>query len=106
MGTRRKVVHRGRVRSATQRMPAPKRTRKSAARNTPETGAILERLAARCRELREAQGLTQQAAAEKARTSITYLQVVESGRGNPSLAILAALARAYGMTLAELFAGV
>lgn len=66
----------------------------------------MKRLAKRCRALREERGLTQQRAAEMAGTSITYLQVVESGRGNPSLAILAALARAYGITLAELFDGV
>lgn len=67
---------------------------------------MLLRLSERCRALRAAAGLTQQAAAEKAGLAVTYVQVIERGTTNPSLAILWALAKAYGVTLSEMLKGV
>ena len=58
------------------------------------------------RVLRADAELTQQAAAERAGIAITYLQIVERGTTNPTVAILAALAKAYGVTLSEMFKGV
>jgi len=75
-------------------------------RGAPETEETIARLARRCKELRAEAGLTQQAAAERAGIAITHLQVVERGATNPTVAILAAMARAYGVTLETMFRGV
>jgi transcriptional regulator with XRE-family HTH domain len=88
------------------RAAVPKTRRRSSARIAPETAALLKRLGERCRELRAKAGLTQQTAAERAGIAATHLQVVERGTTNPTVAILAALARAYGVTLAQMFKGV
>lgn len=80
--------------------------KRSAARTAPGTDVLLKRLGKRCRELRTAKGLTQQEAATQAGIMSTYLQVLERGTGNPTVAVLGALSKTYGVTLAELFAGV
>lgn len=67
---------------------------------------MLRRLSHRCKMLRAQAGLTQQAAAEKAGLAVTYVQVIERGTTNPSLAILWALAKAYGVTLSAMLEGV
>lgn len=77
--------------------------RRSTARSAPETTALVAALGKRCRELRKRAGLTQQDAASRAGIVMTHLQVVERGAGNPTIAVLAALARAYGVTLPEMF---
>lgn len=84
----------------------PKAKRRSTARSAPETAALTAHLGARFKQLRADAGLTQQDAATRAGIVMTHLQVVERGTGNPTIAVIAALARAYGVTLQELFKGV
>lgn len=62
------------------------------------------RLGRRLRELRQAVGLTQEAAAETSGVHAKHIQRVELGSANPTLATLVALADAYGVSLSELFA--
>ena len=52
--------------------------------------------------LREARGLTQEALAEKAHWSRGYLARVETGRYEPSLTMLAKVAKALRVPVAEL----
>lgn len=62
------------------------------------------KLAVRLRELRAASKLTQEAAAERAGIHAKYLVRIESGKANPSAAILIALAIGYGVEVRDLFA--
>lgn len=104
-----RVAQVARLKSPARVAPRSKPTdtkRKSAARGAPETAALLSRLAARCKVLRAEAGLTQQSAAERAGIAVAHLQVVERGATNPTVAIIGALARAYEITLAELFRGI
>lgn len=57
------------------------------------------------KERRAAQGLTQEELAARAGMSVPYLSDLERGRWNPSLAVLVDLARAFGIQLSELLAG-
>lgn len=91
--------------SATVPDPKPGR-RRSPARTAPETAALVAALGKRCKELRLRAGLTQQDAASRAGIVMTHLQVLERGAGNPTIAVLAALARVYGVTLPEMFTGI
>jgi DNA-binding XRE family transcriptional regulator len=60
-------------------------------------------LGGRLRASRQEAGLTQAELARKARTSRIYLSFLETGRrASPSLGVLRRLARALGVTLAEL----
>ena len=58
---------------------------------------------ARVRALREAQGLSQEAFAEKCRLHRTYVGGIERGERNPSLKNIAALAAALGVSPASFF---
>ena len=62
----------------------------------------MESLAANLKGLRQRRGLTQEALAERAQTSVFTLQAIERGRANPSFAIVLRLARALRCTLDEL----
>jgi transcriptional regulator with XRE-family HTH domain len=66
----------------------------------------MKRFGKRCKELRAASEMTQQQAAEKAGLAISHLQLIERAGSNPTLASVAALSRAYGVTLVEMFEGV
>lgn len=83
----------------------PQRTKRpSPARTHAATAALVRRLGKRLKALRTERGLTQAAAAGKAGITLGHLQVVERGTGNPTIAVLAALARAYAVDVPELFA--
>jgi transcriptional regulator with XRE-family HTH domain len=56
------------------------------------------------RELRRRAGLSQEAAAERAYLSPKQLRRLELGQANATMASLVACARAYRVTLADLFA--
>ncbi|MDP9034279.1 MAG: helix-turn-helix transcriptional regulator [Myxococcota bacterium] len=60
------------------------------------------RLAGRLRRLRAARGWTQRAAAGRIGVGPVVLRRLESGRANPSLAVLLSVARVYRVDLAEL----
>jgi len=106
MGTSQAVARKRVPRSARSvAPPTVKRKRKSAARTAPGTEALMVRFGKRCKALRAAADLTQQEAAARAGIAITYLQIVERGTTNPSLAILSALAKTYGVSLEEMFKG-
>lgn len=54
------------------------------------------------RSLRERQGLTQEALAERAKVSATYIGFVERGDNVPSLTIVLQIAAALGVRVGEL----
>ena len=64
----------------------------------------LQRLGVRLREVRERLGLTQEAAAELSGLHAKHLGVIEGGKTNVTVASLVALAVAYRVPLAALFA--
>jgi transcriptional regulator with XRE-family HTH domain len=63
----------------------------------------LRALAARLRAVRTRLGLSQEAAAERVGIHAKHLQRLESGRSNPTVATLAALAHAYDASLETFF---
>ncbi|HTQ10852.1 MAG TPA: helix-turn-helix transcriptional regulator [Fimbriimonadaceae bacterium] len=63
-------------------------------------------LAKRVKALRAEKGLTQERLADASGLHVTYIAGIESGRRNPSLKSLAALARGFGIAVAELLEGV
>jgi XRE family transcriptional regulator, aerobic/anaerobic benzoate catabolism transcriptional regulator len=67
-----------------------------------DTEGILRSLGRRIRERREAEGHSLAALAREAAVSRRYLTDTESGRANPSVLVLAQLARALGCTMADL----
>jgi transcriptional regulator with XRE-family HTH domain len=78
----------------------------SSSRTAPVAKRAYVRLAARVRELRKAAVLTQEAFAAKAGIDSKYVQDIERGDANPTLAMLAVIAQALGLTLAEFLEGV
>ena len=60
----------------------------------------------RVRELRTRAGLSQEGLAERAELHWTYVGGIERGERNPSLINITYLARALGVSLADLFAPV
>lgn len=58
------------------------------------------------RQRREAAGLTQEKAGEKADLDPTYISGVERGVRNPSLASICRLAKALGVSVSDLCEGV
>jgi transcriptional regulator with XRE-family HTH domain len=54
------------------------------------------------RELRHRRGLTQATVAQQAAISVTYLSEMESGRHNPTLAVILRLARALDVKPSQL----
>jgi DNA-binding XRE family transcriptional regulator len=79
---------------------------RSAARRSPRVVAVLARLGRRVRRLRNERGLTQEDAAGKASLDPKHFQEIEAGRVNVTVASLVGIAKALGVTLAELFDGV
>ena len=57
----------------------------------------------RVRELRLARGLSQEELAFRSGVHRTYLGGIEQGKRNPSLKNVAAISKALGVTLSELF---
>lgn len=64
-----------------------------------------KRLGLRLKAIREAKGLTQEEAAERAAIHAKHLGVIEGGKGNATLGTLVALAYAYEVSLAAFFEG-
>jgi DNA-binding XRE family transcriptional regulator len=71
----------------------------------PRRDPLLTALGRRVRTLRETQGLTQEQLGEKADLDQTYISDIERGERNPSVLIVGQLAKAFRLSLAELFAG-
>ena len=64
---------------------------------------IEKQLGLRIAELRRASKLTQEALAEKSDYSVEFISMVERGINAPSVAGCAAIAKALGVSMAELF---
>ncbi len=67
---------------------------------------ICRRFGKRVKELRRRSRLSQEDFADQAGVDSSYLGKVERGERNPSLGVVARIAKAFGMTLAELLAEV
>lgn len=72
----------------------------------PARDRTLRSLGLRVRQLREARDLSQEALGEKAQLDQTYISGIERGVRNASVVVLARLASALKISLAELFTGV
>ena len=72
----------------------------------PARDSTLRSLGLRLRQLREARELSQESLGEKAQLDQTYISGVERGVRNPSVVVLARLAAAFKISIAELFTGV
>ncbi len=92
---------------AAPKRPSPGDHGRSEVREDPALTRALERaersLGARLRGLRQKAGLSQEAAAERSNLSPKHLRRLELGQANATLASLVACARAYRVTLADLF---
>lgn len=89
-------------------MPRGRRIPKgfSASRLLPEAARASKRLGSRIRELRKALDLTQEGLAAKAGIDSKYVQDIERGDANPTLAMLVAIAKALDLPVANLLEGV
>ena len=65
--------------------------------------AFIATFGARLRELRQAQGLSQEEVAHRAGVHVTYLSGIERGKRNPSLKNIRRVAMALGVGVGELF---
>jgi transcriptional regulator with XRE-family HTH domain len=72
----------------------------------PKRNGVLAALGQNVRQSREAKELTQEKLAEKAGLDPTYISGIERGLRNPGIKNVARLARALGLTTAELCRGV
>jgi XRE family aerobic/anaerobic benzoate catabolism transcriptional regulator len=91
MSSREKRVDGPRSRRAAA--PGPERDEKS---------SILRDVGALVRNERARRGMTRRALAEACQTSERYLAQIESGAGNPSVLVLDAIARVFGLAAADL----
>jgi len=67
---------------------------------------VLVRFGKRVRDLRTANGLSQEDLAERCDLDRTYISGIERGRRNVGLRNVAAIAASLGVSLAQLFEGV
>ncbi len=72
----------------------------------PKRDTVLAALGRNVRRRREARELTQEKLAEKAGLDPTYISGIERGLRNPGIKNVARLAKALGLTTAELCKGV
>ncbi len=72
----------------------------------PKRDAVLAALGQNVRRRREARDLTQEKLAEKAGLDPTYISGIERGLRNPGIKNVARLAKALGLSTAELCKGV
>jgi transcriptional regulator with XRE-family HTH domain len=72
----------------------------------PKRNGILATLGLNVRQRREAKELTQEKLAEKAGLDPTYISGIERGLRNPGIKNVARLAKALGLTTADLCKGV
>ena len=68
--------------------------------------SVLARLGLNARKHREARALTQEKLAERAGLDATYISGIERGLRNPGIKNVAKLAKALGLTTADLCKGV
>lgn len=80
-----------------------KRAYRSASRSAPESQGILVDLGKRIRKLRLDAGMTQEKTAHAAGVTFKHYQTIEGGKTNATVTTLAAIARAIGVSMAELF---
>lgn len=73
------------------------------ARVRPRAASPQQLFGARIRELRQAQGLTQEDLAERCGLFRTYMSRIETGVANPTLTMIHALAISLGVPVAALF---
>ena len=92
------VIFRG-CRHNQQQMRADKTARR-------EPSPASRRLGARVRELRTGREWSLEELAHRAGMHVTYLSSIEHGHRNPTLNVMAALARALSVSLSELVDGV
>lgn len=84
--------------------PAPrKRTYRSESRSAPESAGVLVELGQRIREIRIAARMTQEKTAQAAGVTFKHYQTIEGGKTNATVTTLAAIARALGVGIGELF---
>jgi transcriptional regulator with XRE-family HTH domain len=72
----------------------------------PKRDSVLAKLGLNVRKRREARELTQEKLAERAGLDATYISGIERGLRNPGIKNVAKLAKALGLTTAELCKGV
>jgi len=72
----------------------------------PKRDSVLAKLGLNIRKRREARALTQETLAERASLDPTYISGIERGLRNPGIKNVARLAKALGITTAELCKGV
>ena len=72
----------------------------------PKRNGLLTALGQNVRRTREAKEITQEKLAEKAGLDPTYISGIERGLRNPGIKNVAKLAKALGLTTAELCQGV
>ncbi|MFA6543817.1 MAG: helix-turn-helix transcriptional regulator [Limisphaerales bacterium] len=72
----------------------------------PKRDPVLASLGLNVRQRREAKALTQEKLAEKAGLDPTYISGIERGLRNPGIRNVARLAKALGLSTAELLKGV
>jgi len=70
-----------------------------------ESTDVLARFGRRVRDLRKARGLSQEDFAAECGLDRTYISGIERGRRNVSLRNLEVIAKAFGISLADLFRG-
>jgi transcriptional regulator with XRE-family HTH domain len=72
----------------------------------PKRDSVLAKLGLNVRKRREARELTQEKLAERAGLDATYISGIERGLRNPGIKNVAKLAKALGLSTAELCKGV
>lgn len=72
----------------------------------PKRDSVLAKLGLNVRKRREARALTQENLAERAGLDATYISGIERGLRNPGIKNVAKLAKALGLSTAELCKGV
>jgi transcriptional regulator with XRE-family HTH domain len=72
----------------------------------PKRDSVLAKLGLNVRRRREARELTQENLAERASLDATYISGIERGLRNPGIKNVAKLAKALGLSTAELCKGV
>jgi transcriptional regulator with XRE-family HTH domain len=75
-------------------------------RNRRGATKLGERLGKRVRSIRQRKVWSLEELAERAGMHVTYLSSIERGHRNPTLNVIASLARALAVTLSDLVAGV
>ncbi len=65
---------------------------------------VLKKLGERVRTLRRTRGLTQESLAEALDLSVAYVSLIERGGRNPPYTTVVAIARALGVSVAEISA--